>query len=228
MEQVIEKEHLNTRPSCNDGAEPEKEGHDIAPEFRRLITIMPLSGLVKMKECFEAEAGEDNEVLKAMIADMEKEIRQRKTKERREMKLNDIKILPCYAEHPPKEKKMKRKRACYADTGLLQSEIILDSGNNLIDGFTSYLVAQENGIDTVPVRYGERQIIKGYHKTGGELYTWELPGLLVDHVASGDKVLVHTRRGVRTVTVAVAEPYSPEKYPGPLLSVIRKRHKGVA
>lgn len=226
MEQVIEKEHLNLRPVCNGGTE--KEVHDMAPEFRRLISTLPLAGLVKMKVDFEAEASEDSEVLKAMIADMDMELHRRKTKERREMKLNDIKILPCYAEHPPKEKKMKRKRTYYADTGLLQSEIILDSGNNLIDGFTSYLVAQENGIDTVPVQYGERQIIKGYHKTGGELYAWELPGLLVGHVAAGDKVLVHTRRGVRTVTVAVVEPYSPEKYPGPLLSVIRKRHKGVA
>lgn len=199
---------------------------DIAPEFRGLIAVMPLSGLAKMKACFESKADEDNEILKAMIADMKKEIRQRKTKERREMKLNDIKILPCYAEHPPKEMKMKRKRAYYADTGLLQSEIILDSENNLIDGYTSYLVAQENGIDTVLVRYGERQIIKGYHKTGGELYAWELPGLLVGHVAAGDKVLVHTWRGTRTVTVAAVEPYSPDS--GPFLSAIRKKRRGGA
>lgn len=144
------------------------------------------------------------------------------------MKIKDIKILPCFAEHPPKEKKMERKRLYYADTGLLQSEIILDSENNLIDGYTSYLVARENGIDTVPVRYGERQIVKGRHKAGGELYTWELPGLLVGHVAAGDKVLVHTRWGVRTVTVAAVEPYIPEEYPKPLSSVIRKRRKEVA
>lgn len=142
------------------------------------------------------------------------------------MRINDIKILPCFEEHPPKEKKMERKRLYYSDTGFLQSEIVLDSGNNLIDGYTSYLVAQENGIDTVQVRYGERQIIKGYHKTGGELYAWELPGLLVGHVAAGDKVLVHTRRGVRTVTVSAVEPYSQEEYPEPLLLVIRKRRKG--
>lgn len=144
------------------------------------------------------------------------------------MRIGDIKILPCFAEHPPKEKIMQQKRLYYADTGLLQSEIILDNGNNLIDGYTSYLVAQENGIDSVPVRYGDQQIIKGYHKTGGDLYTWELPGVLAGHVAAGDKVLVHTRRGVRTVTVTAVEPYNPEEYPEPLFSVIRKKRKGVA
>jgi len=143
------------------------------------------------------------------------------------MRIEDIKILPCFAEHPPKEKLMQRKRLYYAENGLLQAEIILDSGNNLIDGYTSYLVAQENGIDSVPVRYGERQIIKGRHKADGKLYMWELPGLLIGRVAAGDKVVVHTRRGVITVTVAAVEPYNPEEYPEQIFSVIRKKHREV-
>ena len=127
-----------------------------------------------------------------------------------------IRIYPCFKEHPPKAEKMGEKEQYFTETGLLQSEIILDSEGNLIDGYTSYLLAKAHGIQSVPVRYGKRQIIRARHKPGGKLYAWELPGLLIGLISSGDRVLVQTQRGVRGAAV---EDYAGNE-PEPLKMVI--------
>ena len=67
------------------------------------------------------------------------------------------------------------------------------------------LLAKAHGLDFVPIRYGRRQIIRASHKKGGKLYAWELPGLLVGRVSVGEKLIVGTSRGLRTVTVAAVE-----------------------
>lgn len=136
------------------------------------------------------------------------------------MKIDDIKTYPCFAAHSPKAEKMEQKEQYFAETGLLQSQIILDGNGYLINGFTSYLLAKEHGIQIVPVRYGKRQIVKASHKPGGKLYSWELPWILIDRVHTGDRVLVRTERGVQAVTVAAVEEYAGNE-PEPLRMVIR-------
>lgn len=121
------------------------------------------------------------------------------------MKIDDIKIFPCFSAHPPKQEKMESKEKYFRETGYLQSEIILDGAGNLIDGYTSYLLAKAHGLTSVPIRYGRRQIIRASHKKGGKVYAWELPGLLVCRVSVGEKLIVGTSRGLRTVTVAEVE-----------------------
>lgn len=140
------------------------------------------------------------------------------------MNIDDIKIYPCFQEHPPKQEKMEQKEQYFMETGLLQSQIILDSQGNLIDGYTSYLLARAHGIQCVPIRYGRRQIVNASHRIGGKLYKWELPGILIDRVSAGDKVLIHTQRGVRVVTVAAVEEYAGSN-PEPLRMVIRVKRK---
>ena len=144
------------------------------------------------------------------------------------MRTEDIRIFQCFKENPPKPGKMLKKEQYFNETGRLQSEIILDGGNNLIDGYTSYLLAVEHGLEYVPIRYGKRQIIKAYHRQGGKLYAWELPGKLIDKVSPGEKLIVRTNRGFRTVTVAAVEDYNPEQYIKPLRQVIRRKRKGAA
>ena len=136
------------------------------------------------------------------------------------MKIDDIKIYPCFAAHSPKAEKMAQKEQYFAETGLLQSQIILDGNGYLIDGFTSYLLAKKYGIRTVPVRYGRRQIVRAVHKLGGKLYSWELPETLIDRVSAGDMAVVRTERGVKAVTVAAVEEYAGNE-PEPLRMVIR-------
>ena len=131
-----------------------------------------------------------------------------------------IKIYPCFAAHSPKAERMEQKEQYFTETGLLQSQIILDGNGYLIDGFTSYLLAKEHGIQVVPVRYSKRQIVRASHKPGGKLYSWKLPWILIDRVHTGDKVLVRTERGVQAVTVAAVEEYAGNE-PEPLRMVIR-------
>ena len=141
--------------------------------------------------------------------------------------LDEIKIYPCFAAHEPKPEKMEQKEQYFTETGALQSQIILDSQGNLIDGYTSYLLAKTHGIQRVPIRYGKRQIIRASHRPGGKIYAWELPGFLMERVYPGDKVLVHTERGVKMVTVAAVEEYDGNE-PKPFRMAIRVKRKGGA
>lgn len=136
------------------------------------------------------------------------------------MKIDEIKIYPCFAAQEPKPEKMQEKEKYFEETGALQSQIILDGNGYLIDGFTSYLLAKEHGIQIVPVRYGRRQIVRAGHTPGGKLYSWELPETLVDRVSAGDKAVVRTQKGVRTVVVTAVEEYAGNE-PEPLRMVIR-------
>ena len=137
---------------------------------------------------------------------------------------DEVKIYPCFAAHEPEPEKMQRKERYFEETGLLQSQIILDSQGNLVDGYTSYLVARAHGIQCVPIRYGRRQIVRASHKPGGKLYSWELPGLLIDRVSAGDRTVVRTERGVRTVIVTAVEECAGNG-PEPLRMVIRVKRK---
>lgn len=147
-----------------------------------------------------------------------------KAEGKREMKVDDIKIYPCFAAHEPKPEKMQQKEQYFEETGALQSQIIIDNRGNLIDGYTSYLIARQQGIENVSVQYGKRQIIRASHKPGGKMYAWELPGLLIDRVYPGDKVLVRTERGARVVIVTAVEEYAGNE-PEPLRMVIRVKKK---
>lgn len=136
------------------------------------------------------------------------------------MKTEDIKIYPCFAAHVPKPEKVQEKEQYFEETGALQSQIILDSRGNLIDGYTSYLLAKAHGIQCVPVRYGRRQIVRASHKPEGRLYSWELPERLIGQVSAGDIVVVRTEKGARTVVVTAVEEYAGNE-PEPLRMVIR-------
>ena len=141
------------------------------------------------------------------------------------MKIDEIRIYPCFAAHEPKPEKMQQKERYFEETGALQSQIILDGWGNLIDGYTSYLIAKARGIENVSVQYGQRQIVRASHKPGGKPYTWELPGLLIDRVSAGDMAIVRTERGARTVIVTAVEEYAGNE-PEPLRMVIRIKKSG--
>lgn len=143
------------------------------------------------------------------------------------MRIDNIKIFPCFVDHPPKQEKMEHKDRYYQEHGSFESEIILDSSGHLIDGYTSYLLAIKHSVSSVPVTYGRRQIIRAAHRSGGKLYAWELPGILIDRVKTGDRVLVRSGRGVKAVTVAAVEEYGQQD-PEPLRMVIKRKGKDSA
>ena len=143
--------------------------------------------------------------------------------ERTAVNINDIKIFPWFENTPPSPRKMEEKRNYLQETGQLPSEIVLDNENHLLDGYISYLLVKELGIQHIPIRHGKRQVIEAYHKAGGKLYAWELPDNLVDMVLPGDKVLVRTGNGMRYVTVVFIKEYGQQKHKDPLRMAIKKK-----
>lgn len=67
------------------------------------------------------------------------------------MKLKDIKISKDFKKHPPQGIKMKEKWEHYRKTGNLMEEIIINQDEVLVDGYTSYLIAEADGIKKVNV-----------------------------------------------------------------------------
>jgi len=127
------------------------------------------------------------------------------------VRIDEIRIFPCFRARPPLAEKLDRKERYYLEHGEFESEIVLDGSGNLIDGYTTYLLAEKYGLEHIPVRYGRRQIIRAAHRPGGKLYTWELPGILVDRVRAGDRVGVRTEKGHTTVMVAGVEEYAGQE-----------------
>lgn len=134
------------------------------------------------------------------------------------MRTDDIKILPRFAAHPPRREKMERKRRFYRENGFMESRIILDTAGNLIDGYTSYLLAKENGLAEMPVER-RRQVVAARFRKGGRLYYWNLLGLMVDKVRPGDCVMVQTSHGAAAVTVEAVKEW-PAGQQEPTESVI--------
>ncbi len=141
------------------------------------------------------------------------------------MRIDEIRIFPCFRARPPLAEKLDRKERYYLEYGEFESEIVLDGSGNLIDGYTTYLLAGKYGLEHIPVRYGRRQIIRAAHRPGGKLYTWELPGILVDRVRAGDRVGVRTEKGHTTVMVAGVEEYAGQE-PEPLRMVLWRCKRG--
>lgn len=141
------------------------------------------------------------------------------------MRVDEIKIFPFFRENPPKPEKLRRKEEYFQRTGRFESEVVLDTSGNLIDGYTTYLLARKYHVERVAVRYGRRQIIRAAHKPGGKLYTWELPKNLVGWVRAGDRVLAQTEKGCAVVLVESVEEYGfREREPGRM--VVKRCKKG--
>lgn len=69
----------------------------------------------------------------------------------RNIKLKDIKIKEDFKRTPPNKYKMKQKWIYYRKTGTLQSDIVIDKDGYLINGYTSYLIAEADGIKKLDV-----------------------------------------------------------------------------
>ncbi len=133
----------------------------------------------------------------------------------KKMRLNDIKIRDSFASSEPGEEKMQMKKGEYIRSGKLKP-IMIDENNVLIDGYISYLILKEFGVENTTVIIKEKDNLKkfmnkptyyiyGIHKNAGKEYSWFVPSGCVDgfvgKVLPGDKVLVNTRNGNKKVTI---------------------------
>ena len=70
--------------------------------------------------------------------------------------LSDIKIIKIkenFKLHNPNPFKMYWKRKYFKENGKFNSKILLDRDFELVDGYTSYLLAKENGMKHVEVYF---------------------------------------------------------------------------
>ena len=65
------------------------------------------------------------------------------------VKVSDIVIPVEFKESPPRFKKMMHKREYFRRNDRFESKIVLSRDFLLIDGYTSYLLAKENGMKYV-------------------------------------------------------------------------------
>lgn len=65
----------------------------------------------------------------------------------------EIKVNPEWRKTLIGEEKWKREKKYWYRTGEFQSKIILDRNFNLVDGYSSYMIAKTRHIDKVPVYF---------------------------------------------------------------------------
>lgn len=155
------------------------------------------------------------------------------------MKLNDIKITSSFRNSKPNENKMQDKRILYK-AGRKISPIVVDGSETLINGYMTYLIMKELGVEYVKVstRGGKCYLgryftgkptyyLYGLHSENNKEYTWFIPEKKIDEIIGqvlpGDNVLVNTKRGKKIVTVTRIElSENPPVKSSLIMSVIRK------
>lgn len=115
--------------------------------------------------------------------------------------VTEIIISEDFKNTPPTERKMQYKREHLKNKGVLKKNIIINDENVLIDGYTTYLLAMENGMNDVPVIRGYVEIVEAVHKKGGKAYSWKVPTHLIGAISPGDKCIVQTSSGAKYVRV---------------------------
>lgn len=79
------------------------------------------------------------------------------------VRTNEIKIQNSWNKTPPRRDKYERKKNYFLENGSFESTVYLTENNVLIDGYTTYLLAQEFGLGKIPAVY----IVPGKIESGG-------------------------------------------------------------
>ena len=67
--------------------------------------------------------------------------------------LKDIDIPINFLRYHPRQEKMEQKWAYYRQTGEFESPILLNRDFELVDGYTSYIIAKTENLHKVPVYF---------------------------------------------------------------------------
>ena len=86
--------------------------------------------------------------------------------------LKDIDIPINFLRHHPRQEKMEQKWAYYRQTGEFESQILLNRNFELVDGYTSYIIAKTENLHKVPVYFVDQMNQKFYLE--GENTYWEV------------------------------------------------------
>lgn len=96
------------------------------------------------------------------------------------MKLADIKITEAFVNTNPNPKKIQTKKDRWMKTGRQDKYIVIDKKNNLVDGYITYLVMKELGIEEAKIIKSKswmnpvksREIKEPPYRTENTTYVW--------------------------------------------------------
>lgn len=145
--------------------------------------------------------------------------------ERKMVCIKDIVIPEDFTETQPSQEKIERKWEILNRTGQLPEDIHLNQDGVLDDGYITYLMARQLGIEQVVVRTGTVRVIEARHSERGNPLYWRLPDDLKE-VQIGDRCIVWTQYGVAMVRVTAVIDTSDYRAARQLRPVIRiKRNR---
>lgn len=143
----------------------------------------------------------------------------------KEMAVKDIRIDPAFGSRRPRPEKLAAKREFYEKKGRFESPVYVDGTGLLVEGYTSYLIAVELGMETIRVCTDEperKPLIKyaaeARHAKSAKLYAWEVPQRLSGKLQPGDEIIVATANGKSKVTVASVRPLAKDESLKPVLA----------
>ena len=113
----------------------------------------------------------------------------------------DIESLPEFEQTPPKTKTIAKKLT-YFMAGVVPGDIVINYRGELLDGYATYLIAKEKGIENIKVTkvLGFEYII-AKHNQSDKQYCFRFPFYLYRQLNKGDTVTVQTARGIRRAKV---------------------------
>lgn len=141
------------------------------------------------------------------------------------MKLSDIKITEAFANTRPSPKKIQMKKEHWMKTGRQDKYIVVDKKNNLVDGYITYLVMKELGIEEVkviksnkkdldkkikesPYRTENTTYVWGVHPNSpdNKLYVWRVPNNenwneFKENISVGDMIFCYAKGKVSPVII---------------------------
>jgi len=80
------------------------------------------------------------------------------------MKLSDIRIKNSFATTTPKEEKMEKCRSFWDTYHLQDRYIVVNTNNELIDGYIQYLILKENGVEEAKIKISNKRNKYWYRK----------------------------------------------------------------
>ena len=145
------------------------------------------------------------------------------------MKISDIKIQDDFKISIPSNRKLQKCREYFKKYGTIDREIVVNKNDYLVDGYIGYLVLLENGIEDVEVvstnqnHVNKKVYVFGCHDGNDKEYVWRMPKKVKvdDNIVVGSKILVHTKFGIKTITVTRIETLYYPPVSMPVKKVIR-------
>ena len=141
----------------------------------------------------------------------------------KDFQIKDIIITEDFKNTTPGSRKMERAEQRYIRTGELQTVIVVNDENVLIDGYITYLLAVKYGIKQIDVYRGYAELVEAVHYAGStRVYKWRVPLRLTGMLETGDYIIVPTVRGAKRVRVTkiIRQQYPEQTYR--LKNVIKK------